>query len=382
MSKARLGLAAALVLLPAMTALAQSPAVRIYAAHTNRAAHVETIGVLHNGTEERNAGSGFLIGDRLIVTNNHLIPPEENFRSLDVNIRLATRTSNPSKVVSVARDADRDLALLTLAVPVAAPPRIACPVPFMDRSEQIPIGTSIFVLGYPVDHDLSIIDGLISNKSASEGRWQTNTLLNPGNSGGPAFSDSGVLVGFASGGARSWKPKGAAPAKNSPATDPESIRVTGVNYIIPTNRLFESPLFAALAAQDAKNRCWIAVSKRLDINLSMTADIAVDASFKKPFLPISNMSRSYNVSSVKDDHPNPMSPHSRDYSRTFTAEPGFTITACSWQSMSENNASAIACELSKDAKAATFRYRLRSGPMFDRYRGWIDTTVFLSQRVQ
>ena len=39
-----------------------------------RVAHVETIGTLFNDTQDVGGGSGLLIGETLIVTNNHVIP--------------------------------------------------------------------------------------------------------------------------------------------------------------------------------------------------------------------------------------------------------------------------------------------------------------------
>lgn len=60
-----------------------------------RVAHVETIGKLFNDTQDVGAGSGLLIGETLIVTNNHVVPDANNDRQLDIFVRLKSRLNNP-----------------------------------------------------------------------------------------------------------------------------------------------------------------------------------------------------------------------------------------------------------------------------------------------
>jgi len=172
-----------------------------------------------------------MVGDRLIVTNNHLIPYVDNFRTLQISVRLGSRTAPTSlQIAAIQRDPDRDLAVLKLAQPVVMPNSPSCPVPLLDRENIVPIGSSLYVLGYPVDQDLSITDGIISNKSGPGGRWQTSAPINPGNSGGPAFGESGILIGFAVSGIVKWK------------HGDDVITVQGVNFVIPTYNLLQGPL--------------------------------------------------------------------------------------------------------------------------------------------
>ena len=225
---------------------AESPAVRIFANHNGRIAYIETTGTLYNDSVERNAGSGILIGDRLIVTNNHLVPYADNFRTLQISVRLGSRTTaTPLQIAAIQRDPDRDLAVLKLAQPIALPNSLSCPVPLLDRENIVPIGSSLYVLGYPVDQDLSITDGIISSKSGPSGRWQTSTPINPGNSGGPAFGESGILVGFAVSGIVKWK------------HGDDVITVQGVNFVIPTYSLLQGPLAPLLEElPPPPQRCW------------------------------------------------------------------------------------------------------------------------------
>ena len=65
-----------------------------------------------------------------------------------------------------------------------------CPMPVINDNQQAPI----YLLGYPLDLDLSISSGLISSQTSPNGRRQTDTIMNVGNSGGPAFNEFGVAA--------------------------------------------------------------------------------------------------------------------------------------------------------------------------------------------
>jgi hypothetical protein len=252
----------------------------------------------------------------------------------------------------------------------------------MDRNESVPVGSSVFVLGYPVDQDISISPGIISNKTGPDGRWQTSTPMNPGNSGGPAFGESGLLVGFAVGGIVRWR------------SGDESVTVQGVNFIIPTLSLLSSPLLENLRALPDPAKCWALASSITAFDISIFSTLATAAKVscttsvlgestckqQSPPRGPAEFARSHTVAQIKDDHPSLTSRHSRGYQEKFTAEDGYRISECKSQASSANNADGIACEISRDGSSAMFRYRLASGPAFDRYRGWLFTTVTLRQR--
>lgn len=368
---------------PIGRAAAESPAVRIYADFYLRVAYVETVGTLYNDTVERDSGSGLLIGDRLVVTNNHLVPAETNFRKLEIFVRLGSRDSAPIIVSSVRRDPTRDLAVLKLAQPVSLPTKPNCPIRMMDQSQSVPIGSSIFVLGYPVDQDISISPGIISNKTGPNGRWQTSAPLNPGNSGGPAFGESGMLVGFAVGGIVRWQHGDTVMA------------VQGVNFVIPTLSLLSGPLVQDLNALPASAKCWALASSTTPFDVTVfssltnaTLTCAISAqgeatcSQKATPAPQSPLkfARSFTVTRIKDDHPNPLQKDYRMYQDKFAAEPGYRIKECRWQSSSENHLDSINCDIDPTGTSATLNYRLFSGPSFDRYRGWLYTTVTLREQ--
>ncbi|MEH2546005.1 hypothetical protein V1283_002650 [Bradyrhizobium sp. AZCC 2262] len=369
---------------------AESPAVRIFANHSERIAYIETIGTLYNGTVERNSGSGIMIGGSLIVTNNHVIPDADNFRTLQMFVRLGSRTlQTPAlQIAAIQRDPDRDLAVLKLAQPVAMPNNSACPVPLLDKESIVPIGSSLFVLGYPVDQDLSVTDGIVSNKSGPSGRWQTTTPVNPGNSGGPAFGESGILVGFAVSGIVKWK------------HGDDEIVVQNVNFVIPTYNLLQGPLAPLLdELPPPPQRCWRLASAPAPLDLSALSNSVIKTSSficsttsegtptcsTIPFpinavrLP-SRFSHSFTVARAKELQLGGPPKDFSSYDEAFAAEPGYTITDCRPQISSTNNADQIACKVSSDKRSANLNFRLGSGWGFERTTGWLHATVTLVQK--
>src|SRR5262249_269696 len=102
-------------------AAADAAAVSIFARYNVRTAHIQPVGTLFNGQQEvRGGGSGLLIGDSLVLTNNHVIPPETNYRTLRIEIRLSSRQSSPVLAKAVYRDPTHDLALLELNTPASS----------------------------------------------------------------------------------------------------------------------------------------------------------------------------------------------------------------------------------------------------------------------
>lgn len=367
-----------------------------------RTAHIHTVGTLYNGKQEHGAGSGLLVGDRFILTNAHVVPPAENYKVLEIEVRLLSRNVSPLKGNAVYRDEDNDLALIELTETIqdsGGPKR--CPMPILDETSQAPMGTQLYVLGFPLDHDLSITSGIISNQgSQGDPRWQTDTVMNAGNSGGPAFNEFGALVGIAVGGDAIW------------VFDGQQIPVNGVNFIIPSPLIATSPLFEKIKMIPADIGCWIkwqhttiAASNLSKMDASIRAkniggksipdvvSVLVDEMDKasKPLvtnapvgdLPLpATLNRSYIVSKTKDDHPVLFAPHSHVYETPLKAEPGYQIDACTWHKETGKNESDLDCKIVDDRSAAVFIVRLTSGPQYDRWRGWWGGSVTLSQSIR
>lgn len=341
---------------PTVSAFADDAAVMLAGRYGSFVAHVEVIGDLYNGEREIEAGSGLLVGGNLVITNNHILPDPQNYKTQIVNVRLGTRLNDPLAVSAIVRDPERDLALLVLAKDVSALDAGKCAVHPVADGKMAPAGTTLYLLGYPLNQDLSIASGLVSNQTSSNGeRWQTDTVMNPGNSGGPAFTSGGLLAGIAVGGIVTWSSQG------------EVRRAEGVNFIIPSTVILASPILAQVQALTPDRNCW-----KLSGPASDPIILTVDDE-----LP--GFSRSFTVSRTKDDHPYPFKSDTDDYPpEIFTAEPGYRLTECVVQPVSANHAN-TSCKISDDGVSATFNLSLTSGPLYDQWRGWWDGTVILKQ---
>ncbi len=93
-----------------------------------------------------------------------------------------------------------------------------------------------------------------------------------------------------------------------------------------------------------------------------------------------NISKIFKVEQTKDDFPDLM-PNSRNYQRTFNAEPGYRIIGCNWNQTEGNNSTDLECNISMDKLIATFSFRLTSGPIYDRWRGWLGATITLTEEL-
>jgi len=136
-------------------------------------------------------GTGFLIGNDLVLTNKHVI----NFWS-DLKCYFPGKYSHYIGNI-IWLDPEKDMALLRLDKKPASKP-----IPI---SETIDIerGDRVLVIGYPATSSISIsssiTSGMISNDTIIDGTffYQTDAAINPGNSGSPVFNNYGQLVGMA-----------------------------------------------------------------------------------------------------------------------------------------------------------------------------------------
>ena len=341
------------------------PGVAIYALYAQRAAHLQTVGELFTGAQEAAANaSGLLVADDLVLTNDHAVPDfGGRYKSVRIDVRLGSRFAQPRTGVVIARDAARDLALVRITPSVT--PRPFCPVIALTPDALTPPGSQLYILSYPLDEELGIVDGVVRNHTLAT-KWQTNASLTVGDSGGPVFASNGYLIGVAVGGITEW-------------TDGDGTTRTifGLNAIIPMSSLAASPLANAIA-NEPSGECWrMAVAVGPSPLDPATWSHGIEGS-ARPTLP-ERFSHSFSVSQMKDDHPG-FSPDKRHYPpRVFNADNGYLIESCKFASNSANNESDVRCDVSADKKHATFSFALQSGPMFDRWRGWIDGNVVFAQ---
>lgn len=152
------------------------------------ARHVQpSIAWVFNG--EHASGSGFLVGEGLVVTNRHVV---DDGASVRANVGGVERSV---KAVRFPLDAEIDLAVLELAEPVAARPlRIG-------YSGLVEIGERVVAIGFPLpegssfSENLSIDHGIVNRvRTRATRELELGVKLAPGMSGGPVFNDRGEVV--------------------------------------------------------------------------------------------------------------------------------------------------------------------------------------------
>ena len=150
------------------------------------------------------SGSGSLLQGNLVLTSLHVVGHNREvtvvFKPENPNGK-----ANPDEVVTadlVKVDIQRDLALIR---PRSLPRRSIRP---LDLSTQdIEVGADVHAIGHPLGQGWTYTKGIVSSVRPDY-EWaygqgeshrgtiiQTQTPLNPGNSGGPLMSDVGKIVG-------------------------------------------------------------------------------------------------------------------------------------------------------------------------------------------
>ncbi|UFN50754.1 serine protease [Roseomonas sp. OT10] len=137
---------------------------------------------------EVGSGTGFLIGARQALTNNHVV---RQCRSL----RARNAQGREIDVTVKATDAEKDLALLELR-------QDAGPALAFRQAPQVRRGETVVTYGFPLagvlssgptltTGDISALAGLADNP----GQYQISAPVQPGNSGGPLLDSAGNVVG-------------------------------------------------------------------------------------------------------------------------------------------------------------------------------------------
>jgi serine protease Do len=145
--------------------------------------------------ERHGLGSGFTIGDGLVLTNNHVIDGADE-------IKVTTDPSAPGGMREyvgkvIGRDASTDVALVQLQGDRAKD----LPAAQLGSSDALEVGDYVVAIGEPFGFQATVTSGIVSAKerslraSAFDDFIQTDASINPGNSGGPLFNMRGEVVG-------------------------------------------------------------------------------------------------------------------------------------------------------------------------------------------
>ena len=134
-------------------------------------------------------GSGVIIGEGLVLTNNHVVEGADT-----VIIDLSDGRRLP--VIDIKTDPRSDLAVLHVKSDKPLP------IAKLGDSDNLDIGDWVIAVGNPFELEQTVSAGIISAKGRSLGSverarfLQTDAAINPGNSGGPLVNLSGEVVGI------------------------------------------------------------------------------------------------------------------------------------------------------------------------------------------
>ncbi|MER6949746.1 trypsin-like peptidase domain-containing protein [Nonomuraea sp. NPDC000554] len=155
-----------------------------------------------NGSSTEGAtGSGFLIKDGYVVTNNHVVVMAA--KGGEIRIMFNNRKTTTGRIVG--RDPGSDLAV------VKPEETFGTPEITLGNSDQVVVGDPVIAIGSPLGLTGTVTTGIVSSlnrpviagdesgTSTEEPAYisaiQTDAAINPGNSGGPLVNGRGEVVG-------------------------------------------------------------------------------------------------------------------------------------------------------------------------------------------
>lgn len=156
----------------------------IYAREQSGVVRIETVSCSDAGI-----GTGFLISPTLIATVNHVV---DQF----VVVSLIAGHQRTTGTV-IGSDAAHDLALIQANRPLTG-------YHFRFATSAPKVGDPVAAIGFPIGDPITLTHGDVSgldrsvtvNGTALTGMLETDTPLNPGNSGGPLIDSGGKVVGL------------------------------------------------------------------------------------------------------------------------------------------------------------------------------------------
>lgn len=156
------------------------------------------------------SGSGFIAKESenylYIYTNAHVISLSNTYPSENVNIEVVLSDYSRYTATIIGSDGNEDVAILRINKPSSSNYLVAS----IGDSRELEHGESVFAIGSPLglNYASTITQGIISGLNVKEEAdndengetttmylIQTDTALNPGNSGGPLFNYNGEVIG-------------------------------------------------------------------------------------------------------------------------------------------------------------------------------------------
>jgi S1-C subfamily serine protease len=124
----------------------------------------------------------------------------ENANQIVVDINTGGTTKSYNAVL-IQKDEDNDLAILKIKDDSYKP---LASLQYSFKEGGVDVGASVFTIGYPyalsgMGKEAKFTDGKISSKTGYNNAinsYQTSIPVQPGNSGGPLFTDKGQFMGI------------------------------------------------------------------------------------------------------------------------------------------------------------------------------------------
>lgn len=140
-------------------------------------------------------GDRMVGGSGVIVTQHgHILTAAHLFRSEEDIPTVVTLSGTTWKADILYAHPTDDIALIKIE---AYTPQYAK----LGKVGKTKIGQEVVAIGHPLSLDYTVTHGIISQVRSNNGYiqfTQTDTALNPGNSGGPMFNMSGEVIGIVS----------------------------------------------------------------------------------------------------------------------------------------------------------------------------------------
>lgn len=157
-----------------------------------------TVRIIAKHGDSMGEGSGFVIGDKYIVTNYHVVADAEQVKVLSRYGRFMEMDATGF----VVKAPDKDIVVLQLAEPSGLTPVVLGTRAGVHKLQ--PVLAAGFPgaadLGGSIDNlmEVSFTQGIISGfiQENGEGMYQISAAVNPGNSGGPLFDQCGRVIGI------------------------------------------------------------------------------------------------------------------------------------------------------------------------------------------
>ena len=275
------------------------------------------------GALEEVNGTGFLVNkEGYVLTSAHVIASGPGL-AVAAYGAIGSREGQLEKMDVLYENSNFDVAVLKFRNTAIERKWVTLGDPW-----SVDEAATVYAMGFPGEQEWFHTEGKLSGKTGPKGSWSTTVILNLGMSGGPIFDTDGKVVAMVWGG----------------VADKD---INGINLILPVNLLVEPLRIAGVPLE-------------------------------VPAKPKGVLERAYRIGQTQESLGG-LTAASKQYVATYTAQPGFRIVDYTFVAKSANNASDPIVDIAPDGKSFTIRYSLTSGPLFDRWRGWLDGELLTRQ---